>query len=180
MDVGTTERQLQKIFNLAKSWGCVLLLDEADVFLAKRTRDDMLRNGFVSVFLRLLEYYEGIIFLTTNRIEEFDPAFQSRIHLRLAYSDLDAQKRTNIWRNLLGAAESCTGWGSEVFEGLGRDLILNGREIKNLIRTALAISSHRGRALELADLTDVYELNYASGNGMLGPSTFGPAVGITG
>jgi hypothetical protein len=35
----------------------------------------MARNWFVSIFLRLLKYYEGIIFLTTNRIEEFDPAF---------------------------------------------------------------------------------------------------------
>jgi hypothetical protein len=63
-----------------------------------------------------------------------------------------------------------------VFEGLGRDLLLNGREIKNSIRVALAISSRRGRALEVVDLTDVCGLNYASGNGMLGPSTFGPAM----
>lgn len=51
--------------------------------MAKRTRDDYGRNATVSVFLRMLEYYKGILFLTTNRIGTFDEAFKSRIHLSL-------------------------------------------------------------------------------------------------
>lgn len=51
-DLGTTpkevEESLAKHFSLAHRWGCVLLLDEADVFLAKRDRDDVVRNGLVS------------------------------------------------------------------------------------------------------------------------------------
>jgi hypothetical protein len=60
-----------------------MLLDEADVFLAKRSREDHGRNAIVSVFLRMLEYYKGILFLTTNRIGTFDEAFKSRIHISL-------------------------------------------------------------------------------------------------
>jgi hypothetical protein len=39
-DIGGTadevEKNLEQHFNLAHKWGCVLLLDEADVFLEKR------------------------------------------------------------------------------------------------------------------------------------------------
>jgi hypothetical protein len=52
----------------------VLLLDEADVYLERRAAQDVLRNSLVSVFLRSLEYYKGIFFLTTNRVRDFDEA----------------------------------------------------------------------------------------------------------
>lgn len=62
------EATLQTSFQLAQAWNCVMLLDEADVFLAQRTNQDIERNALVSVFLRVLEYYEGVLFLTTNRV----------------------------------------------------------------------------------------------------------------
>lgn len=43
------------------------MLDEAEVFLEERTQADLQRNALVSVFLRALEYYDGILILTTNR-----------------------------------------------------------------------------------------------------------------
>lgn len=82
------EQELQKILDLAHSWGAVLLLDEADVFLEARTAQDIHRNALVSIFLRLLEYFQGILFLTTNRVATFDDAFQSRIHIALRVSAL--------------------------------------------------------------------------------------------
>ena len=82
------EQELQKILDLAHSWGAVLLLDEADVFLEARTAQDIHRNALVSIFLRLLEYFQGILFLTTNRVTTFDDAFQSRIHIALRVSFL--------------------------------------------------------------------------------------------
>jgi ATPase family associated with various cellular activities (AAA) len=53
------EAELQKIMDIAHSWGAVLLLDEADVFLEKREHQDVHRNALVSIFLRLLEYFQG-------------------------------------------------------------------------------------------------------------------------
>ena len=52
-DLGTNPREVEatltEYFDMAHKWGCVLLLDEADVFLAKRQRDgDLERNGVVS------------------------------------------------------------------------------------------------------------------------------------
>lgn len=63
------ENELQKILDICHAWGAILLLDEADVFLEKRNMHDIHRNALVSIFLRQLEYFQGILFLTTNRVE---------------------------------------------------------------------------------------------------------------
>lgn len=68
---------LTKILELATHWNAVLLLDEADVFLARRNPTDLQRNAIVSVFLRELEYYQGVLILTTNQAQIIDDAFQS-------------------------------------------------------------------------------------------------------
>lgn len=70
--------RLSVILKLAAHWKAVLLLDEADVFLAQRKVEDIERNAIVSIFLRELEYYEGILLLTTNQVEVIDEAFQSK------------------------------------------------------------------------------------------------------
>lgn len=92
------ERSLTNMFRLAHMWDCVLLLDEADVFLSQRGGRDMKRNALVSVFLRVLEYYNGILFLTTNRVATIDEAFRSRIHMSLYYPPLDKAQTRDIFR----------------------------------------------------------------------------------
>lgn len=110
-DLGTTasavESALMDFFTLAAKWKCVLLLDEADVFLAQRKGGDFKRNGLVSVFLRVLEWYAGILILTTNRVGEFDEAFRSRIHISLYYPRLTRTSTEDIWKlNLRRIAEN--------------------------------------------------------------------------
>ncbi|PLB53481.1 hypothetical protein P170DRAFT_508091 [Aspergillus steynii IBT 23096] len=100
-DLGFTpesvDTHLKEIFRLAHRWGCVLLLDEADVFLTRRDISDLNRNALVSVFLRVLEYYSGILFLTTNRVGILDEAFKSRIHLTLHYRNLSRDQTLGIF-----------------------------------------------------------------------------------
>lgn len=54
----TVERKLKEVLRMIPKWGAVLLLDEADVFMEARTATDLVRNELVSIFLRMLEYYE--------------------------------------------------------------------------------------------------------------------------
>ncbi|GAQ34638.1 hypothetical protein AtubIFM55763_001565 [Aspergillus tubingensis] len=100
-DLGFTPKEvdasLKDIFRLAHLWDCVLLLDEADVFLSRREVSDLKRNALVSVFLRVLEYYSGILFLTTNRVGTLDEAFKSRIHVSLYYPPLDKDQTLSIF-----------------------------------------------------------------------------------
>lgn len=109
-DLGETavevEQNLRHNFGMAHKWGCVLLLDEADVFLAKRSKIDLRRNAVTSVFLRSLEYYAGILFLTTNRVGGIDPAFKSRIHLTLYYPRLNLNTTLELHKTFIQRARA--------------------------------------------------------------------------
>jgi SpoVK/Ycf46/Vps4 family AAA+-type ATPase len=115
------------------------------------------------VFLRLIEYYQGILFLTTNRLDEFDDAFQSRIHLTVNYQPLTDVKRAAIWKNLLDQITPGH-WAAEAVARLSREYNINGREIKNLIRTAAALAEHDGVLLSEEHIQTVFNLNTESNN----------------
>ncbi|KAG6356042.1 hypothetical protein INS49_015427 [Diaporthe citri] len=166
------ERNLQRVLELSTKWGAVLLLDECDVFMVKRSSSDLHRNQLVSVFLRLLEYYEGVMFLTTNRIESFDPAFESRIHLTINYPKLDQSSRLHIWRTFasLGAVAGSTSELDE--ESLLRlaEAELNGRQIKNVVKTARLLAAGDKTPLRLDHIETVMRVKrgdraYVGGNG---------------
>ncbi|OMP85294.1 26S protease regulatory subunit 8 [Diplodia seriata] len=93
------EKNLLRFFRNATKWDAIVLLDEADVFLERRSANDLRRNSIVSVFLRALDYFQGILFLTTNRVGSFDEAFMSRIHLQIGYAPLDDSARLQVWNN---------------------------------------------------------------------------------
>lgn len=132
-DPRTLETELQKILDIAHAWGAVLLLDEADVFLEKRTIQDIHRNALVSIFLRLLEYFQGILFLTTNRVETFDDAFQSRIHIALRYGELSAKAKKSVFKLFIERVRVLEGvetmpFKEEDYDALARHN-LNGRQV---------------------------------------------------
>jgi hypothetical protein len=90
------EKRLLYWFNLAKVWGAVLLIDEADMFLEGGPGSDLHRN-LVAIFLRTLEYHQGLLFLTTNRVGVFDDTVTSRIHVLLYLPALDFESRVRLW-----------------------------------------------------------------------------------
>ena len=96
------EKSLRVSLELCGRWNAILLLDEAEVFLASRNPSELDRNRLVVTFLRILEYFEGIMFLTTNRVSDFDPAFESRIHVSLEYPNLGAKSRRAVWASFVG------------------------------------------------------------------------------
>ncbi|KAK3934407.1 hypothetical protein QBC46DRAFT_399876 [Diplogelasinospora grovesii] len=106
---GLLEAQLSLIFEIAQRWGAIVLLDEADVYLEQRSSRDLGRNGLVSVFLRKMEFCEAIMFLTTNRVTEFDEAILSRVHLAMKYANLDRDRRKLIWKIFLDRASNSHG-----------------------------------------------------------------------
>ena len=150
-DIGTdpesVERYLESVLYIGTLWGCVVLLDEADVFLEERVPTDLQRNALVSVFLRTLEYFEGILVLTSNRVGTFDEAFKSRVQLAMRYPPLDESGRWQVWnmllKELLGDDEqSKYEEMKEKLSLLARDK-LNGRQIRNTINTARQLARYR-------------------------------------
>lgn len=95
---GEVEKNLKEIFRFAQLWGCILLLDECDIFLAQRAKNDIRHNGLVSVFLRTLEFFSGVLFLTTNRVGVLDDAVKSRLTWTAYYPPLDESQTMRIWK----------------------------------------------------------------------------------
>ncbi|KAK3941972.1 ATPase [Diplogelasinospora grovesii] len=146
-DSYSLEHGLTRILELVARWNAILLLDECDVFLEARSSHDLERNKVVSIFLRTLEYYEGIMFMTTNRVDNIDAAFQSRIHVSLDYPDLTAEARHAIWKNFLTTTTLETDVSDDDIAELA-ELHLNGRQIKNVLKTAQLLASRRKSVLK--------------------------------
>lgn len=131
-NVAQVEENLNRVFTRVARWNAVLQFDECEIFLTQRG-DDLERSAIVGIFLRLLDYYQGILFLTTNRADVLDHAVLSRVMLKLDYPDLDKNARTVIWKTMLESAELTLVEGS--VEELA-EAEINGRQIRNLTRLA--------------------------------------------
>jgi AAA+ superfamily predicted ATPase len=120
----------------------ILLLDEADVYVAARG-SDMQQNAIVGVFLRVLEYYQGVLFMTTNRADLVDDAIVSRCVARIDYQVPTKEEQARIWRILAETA------GVKLTQGLV-DAIgerypgLSGRDVKQLLKLSSMVARARG------------------------------------
>ena len=94
--------------------------------------------------LRHIEYYRGILFLTTNRLSAYDEAFLSRVHVALHLPELSEQSRQQIWAAFINQLESGSvdDITTSQFEELAKRE-LNGRQIRNVVKTAQSLSMAR-------------------------------------
>ncbi|KAJ5940511.1 hypothetical protein N7516_000679 [Penicillium verrucosum] len=162
------EQNLLRFFRNARHWNAIVLLDEADVYLETRSAQDLRRNSIVSIFLRALDYFQGILFLTTNRVGSFDEAVLSRIHVQIGYDPLDEDSRRQIWdgyfkklsknHNNDGQEIRCS-YDAKEFVRKSDDLRAlrwNGREIRNAFQTAVALACFHAKqeGSPIPELTD--------------------------
>jgi hypothetical protein len=154
-NVSQVEENLQRVFTRVARWNAVLQFDECEIFLTERG-DDLERSAIVGIFLRLLDYYRGILFLTTNRPEVLDHAVLSRVMLKLHYPDLTPEARAVIWKTMFTHA------GLTLKEGSFAELAeseMNGRQIRNMARLAKIL--HPGGAITLGQMLQVLKYGCA-------------------
>ena len=140
-----------------------------------RQPQDVGRNALVSIFLRLLEYFQGILFLTTNRVQTFDPAFQSRIHVALRYGELTTKAKMTVWKTFIEKVVAIEGVHVKPFTDDEYDRLsrrnLNGRQIKNAVRTAQALAIDEKKPLtiehiiKVLDVAETFERDLKGGTG---------------
>ncbi|KAL4748041.1 hypothetical protein BDW72DRAFT_196176 [Aspergillus terricola var. indicus] len=144
LEAADVEKSLKDIFRLAQLWECVLLLDEADVFISQRRPSDLQRNSF-------------------SAVGNMDEAFKSRIHMSLYYPPLNREQTKKIWAMNLARLESiekerhrATGqpklsiaaadimkYAMEHFTETSKmDKAWNGRQIRNAFLTAAALARY--------------------------------------
>jgi SpoVK/Ycf46/Vps4 family AAA+-type ATPase len=167
------EWRLKELLKYATAWNAIVLIDEADVFLEARqggVSSRLEHNSIVAgmlistslrgidhtlliidlVFLRHLEYFQGIIILTSNRVDGFDCAVKSRIHLLLGYNAPDINARRMLWKQMLGNISP-----EEVLFDIEEALAMvesypfNGREISNATNTLRTLGREAGGKVTL-------------------------------
>jgi len=173
-DLGITAGEVEKSFgsvlDLCSTWDALVLVDEADIFLEARSSTEIQRNALVCVMLRLLEYYYGCLFLSSNRdAQTIDAAIASRITVMLRYPPLNVEGREKVWKNLITLVPVCPvdssgeiiaksprkiskyrqEFTAEEYHSLASGYNLNGRQIKNSIVLARALARERGVPLSL-------------------------------
>ncbi|PHS29652.1 MAG: AAA family ATPase [Methylophaga sp.] len=143
--LGTTakdiEENLRIVFSRSERWDCVLLLDEADVFIVRRN-DNIEQNAIVAEFLRTMEYFNGLLFMTTNRPYDIDEAIISRCAAIINYEAPTQNDAPKIWQVLAEQygytlSETLLSQLLETFEGI------TPRDIKMLLRLALRVAANK-------------------------------------
>jgi SpoVK/Ycf46/Vps4 family AAA+-type ATPase len=115
----------------------------------------------VACFLRHLEYYPAILFMTTNRVKTFDEAFLSRIHIALHFHSLSETARTQVWTAFLkkaGVEIGAKGGITETELSKLTERDINGRQVKNATRTANSLALVRGETLQFKHIVEVLDV----------------------
>jgi hypothetical protein len=129
--VGAT---LTTILRRAMRWEAIILLDEADVYIRRRD-NDLEHNAIVAEFLRTLEYFNGLLFMTTNRIGDVDDAILSRCIATIHYDTPPKADAIRLWKLLAQQ------FGADLTDDLVDALTIayptaSGRDIKELLKLA--------------------------------------------
>ena len=96
-----------------------------------------------------MEYFQGGLFLTTNRKKDFDEAFKSRIHVTISYGDLSDDAQALIWERLIVTNKNAQvngSWTAVVFEALGKLKFNVSTSFLSLRRFSIANRQHLHRA----------------------------------
>jgi len=157
--VGETEKNIERIFEIARANNSVLLFDEADALFASRvkveTSVDRFSNMEINMLLQEIERFDGIVILTSNLEKNIDRAFERRIQFKIRFPFPDAKYRAMIWRALI--PKECPLQDDIDFEKLGVSFELSGGHIKNAIIRAAYRAAREGKAIGMAHLISAAE-----------------------
>jgi len=144
-ELGTSVKELETtmgdVLTMCGSWGALVLLDEGDALVERREKGALLLNSMVGVLLKALDAFEGLLFITTNRVAAFDPAALSRVTLAIRFSSLKTTGRIKVWHNVLLRAGCDPTQGFDLTELAKRGG--SGRDINGAARLAMNLAYHR-------------------------------------
>jgi len=163
--IGETEKNLSRVFARAEELDVILLLDEGDSLLTRRTdvqnANDRYANLETNYLLQRLESFEGILIVTTNAGDRIDRAFQRRMDIVIRFPAPTAQERWNIWQLHLPPAHRVH---ENLLSEVSERCQLTGGQIRNAILHASLLAIDDGGVLRSAHLeTAVHREYFKSG-----------------
>jgi len=159
--IGETERNLNEVFSRAEELDVVLLLDEGDSLLARRTdvgsSNDRYANLETNYLLQRLETYEGIVIITTNAAHNIDDAFTRRLDVVVEFDAPEADERHRLWQHHLpGDHQINPDWLWTV----ARRCAVTGGQIRSAALYAILIALDEGQPLHDEHLTAALQREY--------------------
>ena len=151
--IGETEKNLATLLARAEHSEIVLLFDEADSLFGKRTdikdSNDRFANSQTNYLLQRIEFYRGIVLLTSNSRERFDSAFTRRLDKIIEFPLPSPQERRALWQSHLGSGHTLS--VKEINQlAVGSDLA--GGHIRNAVLTAAVEAREAGRPIAIEDV----------------------------
>jgi energy-coupling factor transporter ATP-binding protein EcfA2 len=132
--IGETEKNLDAVFTRAEELDVVLLLDEGDALMTRRTdvqsANDRYANLETNFLLQRLEAYEGILVVSTNAGDRIDGAFRRRMDVVVEFRAPDAIERWQIWQLHLPPSHAVE---ASVLDELAGRCVLTGGQIRNAV-----------------------------------------------
>ncbi len=159
--IGETEKNLHRIFARAEELDVVLLFDEGDALLGRRTSvsnaNDRYANLETNFLLQRLESHEGVVLITTNAADHIDGAFQRRMDVVVEFRAPEAVERLAIWRLHLPVVHRVS---ERFLHDVAHRCIFTGGQIRNAVLHAALLASADGRAIDAEALEAAIQREY--------------------
>lgn len=150
--IGETEKSLERALSAAESLNIVLLLDEGDALMARRTdvssSNDRYANLETNFLLQRIESFDGILLVTSNDADRIDPAFARRMDAVLAFHPPDEIRRHDILLQLLGEHRVSPG----LLQDIACRCALSGGQLRNVALHARLLALDTGAPIGDAEL----------------------------
>ena len=174
--IGETEKNITGVFDEAKKCNCMLLFDEADALFGKRSEvkdaHDRYANIEVDHLLQTLEMHEGIVILTTNFLQNLDPAFMRRIKYTVDFPFPDEVHRERLWNRAI--PETAPKSPRIDYTFLSKKFALTGASIKNIAINSAFLAASNGQTIEMHHLIWAIKREYQKMGKFPNRSEFGP------
>lgn len=160
--VGETAKNLSNTFARAQAAGAALIFEEADAFFARRTEvkdsNDRYANSDTNHLLQLLEAYDGLVILSTNRRANIDPAFIRRLRHVVEFPKPGPSERRRLWSLMLAALGVPVEPLSHAMDAMAQSHDLSPAQIKGAALTAWYAAMAEHRPVAAGDLEDAAAL----------------------
>ncbi|MDX2152653.1 MAG: ATP-binding protein [Bryobacteraceae bacterium] len=151
--IGETEKNLSKVFELARESNSILFFDECDALFGKRSEvkdaHDRYANIEVAYLLQKIDEYDGLCILATNLRQNLDPAFTRRLTFILEFPFPDEASRRRIWN---GVFPTDLPRSRDLdLDYLARQLKLSGGSVRNIaVASAFLAAADPARQVSMA------------------------------
>lgn len=159
--IGETQKRLNRVLDCGEELDVILLLDEGDALLGKRTgvhnANDRHANLETNFLLQRLETFSGILVVTTNAPDLVDTAFRRRMDVVIDFPAPQAEERRAILSLHLPRNEAVD---ASFLDEVAYRCALTGGQIRNAVLHASLVALDAGRPIATADLEAAVQREY--------------------